>query len=268
MFLSLRSLDQQLQLKNFLIDVSQSSYNFINVLTTLGLFVTSLLDIFFSLTDILYCICPGRNSYHLKNWTRLCGEFIGMRRTRLGTWSRILCHWDLFPTMVRRGFQLMASRSSPCCGPIRQLVVADPHCDNRSSHSLKVSATDTCKLHTIRDYDLLEVVVYSRAVWKWIHRQEGSRIDKGGHWCRVDNILKMDLEMSEGRNPFEFDKSRTSNNDAEVEHALRELRAEEDPYFSYDNSVPQQPAPALAGARPKSARTKHHRHTRPQSASR
>lgn len=28
MFLSLRSLDQQLQLKNFLIDVSQSSYNF------------------------------------------------------------------------------------------------------------------------------------------------------------------------------------------------------------------------------------------------
>jgi kinesin family protein 3/17 len=86
----------------------------------------------------------------------------------------------------------------------------------------------------------------------------------------VDNILKMDLEMSEGRNPFEFDKSsRTSNNDAEVEHALRELRADEDPYFSYEsNSVPPQPAPALAGARPKSARTKHHRHTRPQSASR
>lgn len=80
----------------------------------------------------------------------------------------------------------------------------------------------------------------------------------------------MDLEMSEGRNPFEFDKScRTSNNDAEVEHALRELRADEDPYFSYEsNSVPPQPAPALAGARPKSARTKHHRHTRPQSASR
>lgn len=47
MFLSLRSLDQQLQLKNFLIDVSQSSYNFINVLTTLGLFVTSLLGYFF-----------------------------------------------------------------------------------------------------------------------------------------------------------------------------------------------------------------------------
>jgi len=83
--------------------------------------------------------------------------------------------------------------------------------------------------------------------------------------CRVDNILKMDLEMSEGRNPFEFDKTRASN-DADVEHALRERRADEDPYFSYDNSVPKQPAPALV--RPKSARTKHHRQTRPQSASR
>lgn len=83
----------------------------------------------------------------------------------------------------------------------------------------------------------------------------------------VDNILKMDLEMSEGRNPFEFDKTRASN-DADAEHALRELRTDEGPYFSYDTSAPKQPAPALASARPKSARTKHHRHARPQSASR
>lgn len=83
--------------------------------------------------------------------------------------------------------------------------------------------------------------------------------------CRVDNILKMDLEMSEGRNPFEFDKARSSN-DADVEHALRELRADDDPYFSAYDSVQKQPAPALAGARPKSARTKHHRHPRPHTA--
>lgn len=164
MFLSLRSLDQQLQLKNFLIDVSQSSYKIYQCIDNVRVVrANSACDIIILLLEsyivywMLYAflglktfIFPGRNSYHPKNWTRSCGEFIGMRRTRLGTWSRILCHWDRYPTVVRRGFQLMASPSSPCCGPIRQLVVADPHCDNRSNHSLKVSATDTCKLHTIR----------------------------------------------------------------------------------------------------------------------
>ena len=80
----------------------------------------------------------------------------------------------------------------------------------------------------------------------------------------MDNILKMDLEMSEGRNPLEFDKTRSSN-DADVEHALR---AEDDPYFSGYDIVQKQPAPTLGGLRPKSARTKHHRHPRPHTATR
>lgn len=48
--------------------------------------------------------------------------------------------------MVQQEFPSTASRSSPYFGRILQLVVVDPHCDNRSKPYPKVNATDTCKL--------------------------------------------------------------------------------------------------------------------------
>lgn len=81
----------------------------------------------------------------------------------------------------------------------------------------------------------------------------------------VDNILKKDQDVSEGRNHFEFgDNSQLSSSKVDIEHALREFRVDNKPSFTWDRE-PQQVTPAAAGARPKSARTKQH-NPRPRTA--
>ncbi|CAK9199899.1 unnamed protein product [Sphagnum troendelagicum] len=77
----------------------------------------------------------------------------------------------------------------------------------------------------------------------------------------VNNVIKLELDMPE-RTTYDYDNpSDRARAEADVELALSQFDDDDSPYLSYESAIP---APALSGARPKSARTKHH--ARPHTA--
>ncbi len=82
-----------------------------------------------------------------------------------------------------------------------------------------------------------------------------------GCGCSVNNVIKLELDMPE-RTTYDYDNpSDRARAEADVELALSQFDDDDSPYLSYESAIP---APALSGARPKSARTKHH--ARPRTA--